>query len=225
MTELTADPLPYDPLTLADEWLTSAMTARAVPNPNAMALASVSADGQPSVRIVLCKYLVADPGFVVFFTNYRSRKGQELLASQRASAVLHFDHLGRQVRIDGPIVKSPEAESDAYFASRPWQSRIGARASQQSAPLADRARLIADVQSDAATLGCADPTDRAADDAGVDIPRPDYWGGFRLWAESVELWCDGDARLHDRARWQRELSADSAGGFTAGDWSSQRLYP
>jgi len=220
-----ADPLPAEPLATAAAWLAEAWRLRAQPNPNSMALATSTADGRPSARIVLCKEIVARPGYVVFYTNYRSRKGRELAENPRAAAILHFDVLQCQVRVEGLIERSPAPESDAYFASRALQSRIGAWASAQSEPIESRERLRAAVTETAQRLG-VDP--RAAAEgaaAEVQVPRPSHWGGYRLWAEAVELWVEGAARIHDRARWTRKLNRLPDGRMEAGAWSVTRLQP
>lgn len=203
--------LPEDPMPLFAQWFDGAREAKAQPNPDSMALATVGADGRPSVRIVLCKKLVVQPGYTVFFTNYQSRKGSELAAFPRAAAVFHWDAHGRQVRIEGPVVRSPDEESDEYFASRALDSRIGAWASQQSQPLDSRTTLLKRVAVEAARFG-------------PQVPRPPHWGGYRLWPESVELWIEGPFRVHDRARWTRSLEPEGA-GYAPGPWSASRLYP
>jgi pyridoxamine 5'-phosphate oxidase len=210
--QLLGDPLPSEPLEIAEVWLNEAWGQRHVPNPNAMILASVSPEGRPSARVVLCKQVVATPGYIVFYTNYRSRKGLELAANPHAAAVLHFDHLHRQVRIEGVVQEAPADDSDAYFASRALESQVGAWASAQSHPIASRAALLEQVA--AATRRF--PTGQ--------VPRPGHWGGYRLWAEAVELWVQGPARIHDRARWTRAL-AQRSGGFEPGPWSVTRLQP
>ena len=190
-----------------------------------MVLATCGTDGHPSARVVLCKDIVPRPGFIVFYTNYRSMKGRELTANPRAAAVMHWDALHRQVRIEGPVVPAPAAESDAYFASRSWQKRIAAWSSSQSEPVASRARLLENVTRIAQRFGTPAPGTAEAEAAGdFDIPRPPHWGGYRLWADAVELWAEGDARMHDRARWRRELSTQ-ADGFAGGAWSATRLQP
>ena len=220
-----ADPLPREPLETAAAWLTEAWSLRAQPNPNAMALATSTVDGRPSARIVLCKEIVPRPGYVVFYTNYRSRKGRELSDNPRVAAVLHFDALGCQVRVEGLVELSPATESDAYFGSRALQSRIGAWASAQSEPIASRERLRAAVSETARRFGI-DPGAAAADTSPeVQVPRPPHWGGYRLWAEAVELWVQGDARIHDRARWTRTLSRRQDGRMETGAWSVTRLQP
>lgn len=184
--------------------------------------ATIDPDGRPSARVVLCKELVEKDGYLVFYTNYRGRKGRALEANPRAAAVLHWDHFDRQVRVEGPVVRSPAAESDAYFHSRRWESRVGAWASDQSEPIASRAALLAKVQSTARELG----VDLAAGVAGqpVEIERPPHWGGYRLWFDRVELWCGGVGRVHDRAAWTRALTP-AGEGFRAGPWSATRLQP
>lgn len=224
-TEHLPEPLPAEPLTLVNTWLEQAWAAGRQPNANAMVLATCGTDGHPSARVVLCKDIVPRPGFIVFYTNYHSMKGRELTANPRAAAVMHWDALHRQVRIEGPIVPAPAAESDAYFASRSWQKRIAAWSSSQSEPVASRARLLENVTRIAQRFGTPVPGTAAAEAAGdFDIPRPPHWGGYRLWADAVELWAEGDARMHDRARWRRELSTQ-ADGFAGGAWSATRLQP
>ena len=203
--------LPDDPMPLFEEWFNGARSARAQPNPDSMALGTSTGDGRPSVRIVLCKMLVAQPGYVVFFTNYHSRKGEELAANPYAAATFHWDAFGRQVRLEGPIVRSPAAEGDDYFASRALDSRLGAWASLQSQPLDSRRTLLKRVAAEAARFG-------------THVPRPPHWGGYRLWPESVELWIEGPFRVHDRARWTRTLEAQGD-GFAPGTWSATRLFP
>jgi len=203
--------LPDDPMPLFQEWFDGARKARAQPNPDSMSVATATPDGRPSVRVVLCKKLIVTPGYVVFFTNYDSRKASELDANPRAAAVLHWDAFGRQVRLEGRVVKSPAEESDEYFSSRALDSRIGAWASLQSKPLDSRKTLLKRVAAEAARFG-------------THVPRPPHWGGYRLWPEAVELWIDGPFRVHDRARWTRTLAAQGD-GFAPGPWAATRLFP
>jgi pyridoxamine 5'-phosphate oxidase len=220
-TEILPEPLPAEPLTLTQAWLAQAWSARNQPNPNAMVLATATTDGRPSARVVLCKDIQPAPGFITFYTNYESRKGRELAANGRAAVVMHWDQMHRQVRIEGAVTKAPETDSDTYFASRALASRIGAWASKQSEPVASRAQLLSAVDAAAKRLGVSDPN------AGQDtpVPRPPHWGGYRLWADAVELWVEGDARIHDRARWTRSLAARSDGQFDVGPWHATRLQP
>lgn len=226
-TELLPDPLPSEPLIALNEWMAESWRQRLQPNPNAMVLATCESDGQPAARVVLCKEIVAKPGYLVFFTNYLSRKGRQLERNPRAAAVIHWDALHRQVRVEGHVVKAPAADSDAYFASRPWQSRIGAWASEQSAPLASREAMKKAVADTARRFGVPDPALPGAGEgqSEIIIPRPPHWGGYHLWADSVELWVEGDARIHDRARWTRELTPQEGGFFGTGPWTATRLQP
>lgn len=219
------EPLPADPMPVARDWLAEARDGRVQRNPDAMSLATVDAGGRPSVRVVLCKAIVADPGYLVFYTNYDSRKGRELRAAPRAAVVFQWDPLGRQLRVEGPVQRSPAAESDAYFASRPWQSRLAAITSDQSAPVATRAALLERLRANAARFRTPDPlaAGESADDPK--LPRPANWGGFRLWAEAVELWVEGAHRLHERVRFERALRPADADGFAAGTWRHERLQP
>lgn len=217
-------PLPREPLNTVIRWQSDAASRRVQPNPNAMALATVDAHGHPDVRIVLCKEIVPKPGYITFYTNYESRKGRELQAVPHAAVVMHWDALHRQVRIAGPVARTSDADSDSYFASRHWQSRVGAWASEQSRPIHSRAALMAAFGNVAKRFGLPKSGDAHAGDPGIAIPRPPHWGGYRLWAQSVELWAEGDARLHDRAQWTRTLTA-ADGGFDCGTWSVTRLQP
>jgi len=223
------EPLPAEPLELAALWLAEATERALQPNPNAMVLATADMAGRPSARVVLCKQIVAQPGYVTFYSNYHSRKGRDLQANPRAALVMHWDALHRQLRIEGPIVKCSAADSDAYFATRNWQSRLGAWASQQSEPVASRSELYKAVARAALRLALpALPADEQAPDPGHRIARPPHWGGYQLWAEAVELWVEGSARIHDRARWSRTLtplSTPPGAGFATGAWSATRLQP
>ena len=224
--ETLPDLLPADPLLVVREWLAQAQAAHSQPNPKSMVLATSSRDGRPSARVVLCKDVVPRPGYVVFYTNYLSAKGRQLKDNPRAAAVMHWDALHRQVRIEGQVVAAPEGDSDAYFAARAWQSRLGAWASEQSEPIGSRAQLLEAVRDTARRFGAPTPGAPGADDSlKVTIPRPPHWGGYRLWADMVELWVEGAARIHDRARWQRTLRALPAGSFKADAWVATRLQP
>lgn len=177
-----------DPFALFDQWFAAATAAE--PNdPNAMAVATVDPDGRPSVRMVLLKGHDAR-GFV-FYTNFESRKGQALLANPHAALLFHWKSLRRQIRIEGPVAPVSDAEADAYFASRPRDSRIGAWASDQSRPLPSRAHFLKRV----AEFGV-----RHAVGA---VPRPPHWSGFRITPERFEFWQDQDFRLHERRLFTR----------------------
>jgi len=223
--DLLPDPLPTEPMALVSAWLATALAARQQPNPDAMVLATATAEGLPSARVVLCKDFDIEQGRVSFVSNYDSRKGRELERNPRAALVMHWDHAHRQVRFEGIVVKAPPAESDAYFASRNWQRRLGAWASAQSQPLASREQLNAAVNAAADRFGVPHPTlDNINQPQAQVIARPPFWGGYYVWADSVELWVEGAARIHERARWVRTLTtADD--GFSAGPWVATRLQP
>jgi pyridoxamine 5'-phosphate oxidase len=204
-------PPPEDPVRATEQWLRDA-EALGRRNSNAMALGCADPAGRPSVRMVLLKEL-APLGYAVFYTHYGSRKGTELAATGRAAAVLYWHELGRQVRFEGPVVRSPPAESDRYFASRPLPSQVNAWSSEQSRPLLDPGAL-----EERAVKAVASKT-------GDDLPRPEFWGGFRLWLEAVELWVEGQNRFHERVRYERRLDARDAHSFEPGRWTWQRLQP
>lgn len=221
------DPLPADPMPLASTWFRQAWDEQVQRNPNAMSLATTGPDGKPSVRVMLCKEIVADPGYLVYYTNYESRKGRELAVHPWAAVVFHWDMLGRQLRVEGPVVLALASESDDYFASRPWRSRLAAMTSEQSAPIASRQILIERLRDTALRHGTPDPFTAPDDDQepGLHLPRPANWGGYRLWAVAVELWVEGEHRLHERARWTRVLAPAGSGRFHAEPWRHQRLQP
>jgi pyridoxamine 5'-phosphate oxidase len=218
-TETLPDPLPANPMLTVAEWLQQARTDASQPNPNAMVLATVGDQGQPSARVVLCKEIAGEPGYIVFYTNFESRKGGELKANPRAAVVFHWDHRHRQVRIEGRVSPASTADNDAYFKTRAWQSRVGAWASHQSQPVASRAALAAAVAEQARRFGIpyAGPGFPEPENVTAEVPRPANWGGFRLYADAVELWVEGEFRIHDRARWMRAGAGQP--------WSVTRLQP
>lgn len=211
------EPLPYSPFPMLKEWLDDEVRAQRTPNPNAMSLATVDPDGTIGNRIVLCRGIDTQTGSLTFFTNYQGRKGRSLLregwqagvagtaSPQRAAVCFHWDATDRQARVEGLVVPTSASESDAYFASRRWESRLAAWASNQSEPIASRAALLNKLGDVCARLNL-DP--QALLDRGneMHIPRPPHWGGFRLIATRAELWMGGPTRLHDRAQWERALN-------------------
>jgi pyridoxamine 5'-phosphate oxidase len=210
-------PLPAEPFALFTSWFDEACQKRFTANPNAFALATVGPGGQPAARMVLCKAVEAREGAISFFTNYTSRKSKALESHPRAAATFFWDAFDRQARLEGGVARLPEAESEAYFTSRPWQSRVGAWASEQSQPIASREAMLKKVIGTMRRFGI-DPEHPPSDGAIIDIPRPPHWGGWRLVADRVELWLGGVGRVHDRAEWTRP-----AGGV--GPWKSTRLQP
>jgi pyridoxamine 5'-phosphate oxidase len=188
-----------DPLQQFERWLGEALAAQ-LPEPNAMTLATVGANGRPSTRVVLIKGY--DARGIVWYTNYESRKGRELAANPQAALQFHWVELERVVRIEGKVGFADAAESDAYYASRPLDSRLGAWASPQSQVIASRATLVANAA-------------KAAAKHGLNPPRPPHWGGYRLVPDTWEFWQGRKSRLHDRLRYRLE----------GGAWVRERLAP
>lgn len=221
--ERLPDPLPSEPFALLAAWFDEAQTAKNVPNPNAMTLATVDPDGHPSARVVLCKGIDAAGGTLTFFTNYQSRKGLALTAHPRAAVVFHWDHADRQARVEGAVERVSDAESDAYFSTRAWESRVGAWASAQSQPIESREALLEKVMNAILNLGI----DLGAAMRGdpVRIPRPSHWGGYRILADRVELWVGGTGRVHDRAGWTRSICAGKCTQTIASAWVASRIQP
>ena len=190
-----------DPFAIVRTWLDAAAESE-LTDPNAIALATVDADGMPNVRMVLLKDV--EPDAFVFYTNYDSKKAVEIVQSGRAAFVLHWKSLARQIRVRGWVSKEDGVIADKYYESRSLKSRLGAWASRQSQPLSSRTALMADVA-------------KATVQKGPNPERPPFWGGFRLVPSEIEFWSDGAFRLHDRFRWSRE-TVDQ-------DWEISRLYP
>ena len=190
-----------DPFAIARRWLAEAEQSE--PNdPDAIALATVDADGLPNARMVLLKEIEA--GAFVFYTNYGSAKARELDSAGKAAFVMHWKSLRRQIRVRGLVEKEDGPKADDYYASRSLKSRLGAWASQQSQPLSSRAHLMAEVA-------------KVTAQHGPNPPRPPFWGGYRITPLEIEFWADGAYRLHDRFRWSR--------GAVGGGWDVERLNP
>ncbi|MBI2496674.1 MAG: pyridoxamine 5'-phosphate oxidase [Opitutae bacterium] len=197
-----SDDLPVgpDPIARFAEWF-GAATQGGVPEPTAMAVATAGADGAPNVRMLLLKGVDAR-GFV-FYTNLASPKAAELTANPRAALCFYWNQIKRQVRVSGPVERVTDAEADAYFATRPRLSQIGAWASHQSQPMADRFELERNCAAVALRFGIGP------------VPRPPGWSGYRVVPESIEFWHEKPFRLHERVRFTR----------TRGGWTSQRIFP
>jgi pyridoxamine 5'-phosphate oxidase len=199
LAELDEEASANQPLQQFDKWLREAIDAR-LPEPNAMTLATVGAQGRPSTRVVLIKGY--DARGVVFYTNYASRKGRELAGNPQAALQFHWVELERVVRIEGRVEFTSAEESDAYYATRPLDSRLGAWASPQSQVIGSRALLVANAA-------------KAAAQHGLHPPRPPHWGGYRLVPDTWEFWQGRKSRLHDRVRYRLDNGA----------WVRERLAP
>ena len=200
--EASSDVIPSsDPFQLFESWFSEARVSE-INDSNAMALATATPDGRPSVRMVLLKGHGPD-GFV-FYTNSHSRKGGEILANSHAALLFHWKSLRRQIRIEGVLAPVDDATADAYFASRSRDSQLGALASDQSAPLDRRETFLSRYAAVEQEF------------AGRDVVRPAHWTGFRLTPDQIEFWCDRDHRLHERRRFSRG---------PGGEWSSTLLFP
>jgi pyridoxamine 5'-phosphate oxidase len=200
---LDATDVDPDPIRQFQTWFAQALDAK-LPEPNAMTVATVNAEGRPAARILLIKG-VDERGFV-FFSNYESRKGRELTANPHAALLFHWIELERQVRIEGKVELTSPEESDVYYNSRPLGSRIGAWASEQSAVIASREALEAREREITAKYG-------------EHPPRPPHWGGYRLVPDAIEFWQGRPSRLHDRIRYTRDSARDGAA------WHIERLAP
>lgn len=190
-----------DPFVIARRWLAEAEKTE-INDPNAIALATVDADGMPNARMVLLKDI--EPEAFVFYTNYTSKKAQEITAAGKVAFVLHWKSLRRQLRVRGVVEREEGPAADEYYASRSLKSRLGAWASQQSQPLSSRGALMAEVA-------------KVTAQHGINPKRPPFWGGFRVHPIEIEFWADGDFRLHDRFRWTR-VSVEKP-------WEINRLNP
>ena len=190
-----------DPFVIAQRWLAEAAVTE-INDPNAIALATVDADGMPNARMVLLKDI--EPAAFVFYTNYTSKKAQEAEGAGKVAFVMHWKSLRRQLRVRGTVEREEGAAADAYYASRSLKSRLGAWASAQSQPLSSRGALMAEVAKITALHG-------------INPKRPPFWGGLRVHPVEIEFWADGDFRLHDRFRWTRAAVEKP--------WEIKRLNP
>lgn len=190
-----------DPFVIAQRWLAEAELTE-INDPNAIALSTVDSDGMPNARMVLLKDIERDA--FVFYTNYTSKKAQEIESAGKVAFVMHWKSLRRQLRVRGTVVREDGPAADAYYASRSLKSRLGAWASQQSQPLSSRGALMAEVAKITAQHG-------------ISPKRPPFWGGYRVHPVEIEFWADGDFRLHDRFRWTRALVEKP--------WEINRLNP
>jgi len=222
MCKMLSRSMTKNPLLLLQSWLNEATESDLQPNPDTMAIATVDSEGVPNARMVLCKEINAEKGYVVFYTNYNSVKSIEIKENPKSSALFHWDKLGYQIRIRGEILQSPDEENDAYFATRSLGSQVGAWASDQSNPVENRQALDDQFQQ---ILDRFNLTNESITRNEQKIPSHPHWGGYRLWAEEVEFWLNRKDRLHDRMHFKRALTIGSKGIETGDNWTVKRLQP
>ena len=222
MRKILSQSMTQNPLLLLQSWLKEAMELDLQPNPDTMAIATSNSQGLPNVRMVLCKEINTEEGYVVFYTNYNSVKSLEIKENPKCSALFHWDKLGYQIRIRGEILQSPDEENDTYFASRHLGSQVGAWASNQSNPVEDREALDDQFKK---ILDRFNLTSESITRNEKKIPRPPNWGGYRLWIEEIEFWLNQKDRLHDRLHFRRALTISSEGIETEKKWTVKRLQP
>ena len=209
--------LPDDPMPVFKAWFDEAIASKHYEDPTGFVLSTAGQNAHPSSRMVLCKGVEAAPPAIMFFTNYQSRKAGEIAENPRVAASFYWPKHQRQVRIEGTATRAAEPESDAYFATRPTISKLGAWASEQSRELPRRSDLIERVLEQVRRFGVLDVV---SDTAGRNIPRPPFWGGYRIAISRIELWAGVRGRLHDRAVWEHDAANPQAAWLPA-----RRLFP
>ena len=211
-----------NPILVLKEWIGEARKSEIQPNPNTMSISTVDSMGCPNSRMVLCKEINEDLGYLIFYTNYNSKKSKEIESHNNCSALFHWDPLGYQVRIRGKLIKSPNHESDNYFSTRKVGSQLSAWASNQSDHIENRESLDNQFQE---IMKRFDILDSDLDSTEIKIPRPDFWGGYRIWVKEIELWLNQNDRFHDRLSFKRDLIKTSSGFDSKNDWVVKRLQP
>ena len=216
---LARDPLPADPLPILEAWQREAFAAAEQPNPHAIALATVDSAGNPAVRMVLCKRIDPERAEVVFYSDRRSSKGHALANHPRAAAVFYWGFQNRQARVEGRVRIVSDLDADAYFASRPSDSQLGAWASEQSQPIGSRRELEERLRAAGERFGVepgAEPS--------TQVPRPPHWVGYAIVLDTIELWVSRPGRIHDRVVWRRlQGHAEEETGWSP--WRTTRLQP
>ena len=210
------------PVLILKEWMDEVVEAKIQPNPNSMSISTIDANNRPNSRMVLCKEINEELGYLVFYTNYQSNKSKEIGVNNECSGLFHWDTFGYQVRVRGIIVKSPEAESDNYFATRDIGSQLSAWSSHQSQIVEDRESLDDHFQQAMDKFNLKDSELESSD---INIPRPEFWGGYRIWIREIELWLNQKDRFHDRLLFTRKLVATTSGIEASNHWVIKRLQP
>jgi pyridoxamine 5'-phosphate oxidase len=211
-----------NPVLILKEWMDEVVESKIQPNPNSMSISTIDANNRPNSRMVLCKEINEELGYLVFYTNYQSNKSKEIGVNNECSGLFHWDTFGYQVRVRGIIVKSPEVESDNYFATRDIGSQLSAWASHQSQIVEDRESLDDQFQQAMDKFNLKDSELESSD---INIPRPEFWGGYRIWIREIELWLNKKDRFHDRLLFTRKLVATTSGIEASNHWVIKRLQP
>ena len=211
-----------NPVFILKEWMNEVVQSEIQPNPTSMSLSTTDSQGCPNSRMVLCKEINEALGYLVFYTNYKSSKSKEIELNNRCSALFHWDTFGYQIRVRGAISKSPEDESNNYFATRDLGSQISAWASNQSQDVEDRKSMDNRFQK---IMEKFNIKDKDLKSSIIKIPRPDFWGGYRIWISEIELWLNQKDRFHDRLFFKRTLIKASSGFKASSDWVVTRLQP
>ena len=211
-----------NPVLVLKEWLHEARQSKIQPNPNTMSISTVDSMSCPNSRMVLCKEINEDLGYLVFYTNYNSEKSKEIESHNNCSALFLWDPLVYQVRVRGKLIKSPNHESDNYFSTRKVGSQLSAWASNQSDEVENRESLDDQFQK---IMKRFNIQDEDLDSTEIEIPRPDFWGGYRIWINEIELWLNQSERFHDRLSFKRDLVKTSSGFNAENNWVVKRLQP
>ena len=211
-----------NPVLILKEWMDEVLQSKIQPNPNSMSISTIDANNRPNSRMVLCKEINEELGYLVYYTNYQSNKSKEIEVNNECSGLFHWDTFGYQVRVRGIIVKSPEVESDNYFATRDIGSQLSAWASHQSQIVEDRESLDDQFQQAMDKFNLKDSELESSD---INIPRPEFWGGYRIWIREIELWLNQKDRFHDRLLFTRKLVATTSGIEASNHWVIKRLQP
>ncbi len=211
-----------NPVLILKEWMDEVVQSKIQPNPNSMSISTIDAKGRPNSRMVLCKEVNEKLGYLVFYTNYESNKAKEIGVNNECSGLFHWDTFGYQVRVRGTIVQSPEVDSDKYFATRDIGSKLSAWASHQSQIVEDRESLDNQFQQ---TMDKFNVKESQLESSDINIPRPEFWGGYQIWIREIELWLNQKDRFHDRLSFKRTLAITSSGIEASNDWAIKRLQP
>ena len=211
-----------NPMEVLNDWMKEVSEAEKQPNPNCFSIATTNQEGSSNVRMVLCREINIVDGYVVFYSNYNSTKAIELAYQPKCSGVFHWDNYGYQIRIKGYALKSPQDESDDYFLSRSLGSQVAAWASQQSNSIGSRKDLESQFDKALKKFNI-ERKQLAINDKK--LPRPPFWGGYRIWIHQIEIWLNQNDRFHDRLLFQRDLSLKGNAYISTQGWTKKRLQP